>query len=43
MIPFAEHVRFEADTGEVEFEESSDLSIAVAERGAAVLGASGLA
>ena len=29
MIPFAEHVRFEAD---VEFEESSDLSIAVAER-----------
>ena len=32
MIPFAEHVRFEADTGEVEFEESSDLSIAVAER-----------
>ena len=25
-------VRFEADTGEVEFEESSDLSIAVAER-----------
>ncbi len=36
MIPFAEHVRFEADTGEVEFKESSDLSIAVAERGAAV-------
>ena len=32
MIPFAEHVRFEADTGEVEFEESSDLSIAGAER-----------
>ena len=32
MIPFAEHVRFEADTGEVAFEESSDLSIAVAER-----------
>ena len=32
MIPFAEHVRFKADTGEVEFEESSDLSIAVAER-----------
>ena len=31
MIPFAEHVRFEAGTGEVEFEESSDLSIAVAE------------
>ena len=31
-IPFAEHVRFEADTGEVAFEESSDLSIAVAER-----------
>ena len=32
MIPFAEYVRFEADTGEVKFEESSDLSIAVAER-----------
>ncbi len=32
MIPFAEHVRFEADTGEVEFEESSDLSVAVAQR-----------
>ena len=32
MIPFAEHVRFEADIGEVAFEESSDLSIAVAER-----------
>ena len=32
MIPFAEHVRFEADTDEVAFEESSDLSIAVAER-----------
>ena len=32
MIPFAEHVRFKADTGEVAFEESSDLSIAVAER-----------
>ena len=32
MIPFAEHLRFEADTGEVEFKESSDLSIAVAER-----------
>ena len=32
MIPFAEHVRFKADTGEVEFEESSDLSVAVAER-----------
>ena len=32
MIPFAEHVRFEGDTGEVDFEESSDLSIAVAER-----------
>ena len=30
MIPFAEHVRFEADTGEVEFEESSDLAIAAA-------------
>ena len=32
MIPFAEHVRFKANTGEVEFEESSDLSVAVAER-----------
>ena len=32
MIPFAKHVRFKADTGEVAFEESSDLSIAVAER-----------
>ena len=32
MIPCAEHVRFEGDTGEVDFEESSDLSIAVAER-----------
>ena len=32
MIPFAEHVRFEADTGEVEFAQSSDLAIAVAER-----------
>ena len=32
MISFAEHVRFNADTGEVEFEESSDLSVAVAER-----------
>lgn len=31
MMPFAEHVRFRADTGEVEFEESSDLSIAVAQ------------
>ena len=41
MIPFAEHVRFKADTGEVAFEESSDLSIAVAGEGAAVLGASG--
>ena len=30
MVPFAEHFRFEADTGEVEFEESADLSIAVA-------------
>ncbi len=32
MMPFAEHVRFRRDTGEVEFEESADLSIAVAER-----------
>ena len=32
MMPFAEHVRFKADTGEVEFEESADLSIAVAEK-----------
>ena len=32
MIPYAEHVRFDTDTGELEFEESSDLSIAVAER-----------
>ena len=32
MIPFAEHVRVDADTGELEVEESSDLSIAVAER-----------
>ncbi len=32
MMPFAEHFRFEADTGEVEFEESADLSIAVAEK-----------
>ena len=32
MMPFAEHVRLKADTGEVEFEESSDLSIAVAEK-----------
>ncbi len=31
MMPFAEHVRFKADTGEVEFEESAALSIAVAE------------
>ena len=32
MMPFAEHVRFKPDTGEVEFEESADLSIAVAEK-----------
>jgi hypothetical protein len=32
VMPFAEHFRFEADTGEVEFVESADLSIAVAER-----------
>ena len=31
MIPFAEHVRIDAESGEVELEESSDLSIAVAE------------
>lgn len=31
MIPFAEHVRIDADSGEVELDESSDLSIAVAE------------
>ena len=31
-IPFAERVRFNADTGEVEFDESADLSIAVAEK-----------
>ena len=32
LIPFAEQVRFNADTGETEFKESSDLSVAVAER-----------
>ena len=32
MVPFAEHVRIDADSGEVELEESSDLSVAVAER-----------
>ena len=32
MMPFAEHVRFRADTGEVEFEESAHLRIAVAEQ-----------
>lgn len=32
MMPFAEHVRCKADTGEVEFDESTDLSIAVAEK-----------
>ena len=32
MIPFAEHVEFNAATGELEFEESSALAIAVAER-----------
>jgi len=32
MMPFAEHVRLKSDTGEVEFEESADLSIAVAEK-----------
>lgn len=32
MIPFAEHVRFDADTGELELKESSALAVAVAER-----------
>ena len=32
MMPVAEHVRLKADTGEVEFEESAHLSIAVAEK-----------
>ena len=32
MVPFAEHVEFDAATGEPEFEESSALAIAVAER-----------
>ena len=32
MVPFAREVRLRADTGEVEFEESAELSIAVAER-----------
>lgn len=32
IMPFAEHVRFKEDTGEIEFEESADLSIAVAEK-----------
>ena len=32
MMPFAEHVRLKSDTGEVEFEESANLSIAVAEK-----------
>ncbi len=32
MMPFAEHVRFKADTGEVEFEEAANLSIAVSEK-----------
>ena len=32
MIPFAEQVRFNADTGEVEYTESSDLWVAVAGR-----------
>ncbi len=31
MVPFAREVRSRADTGEVEFEESAELSIAVAE------------
>ena len=31
MMPFAERVRLKADTGEVEFDESAHLSIAVAE------------
>ena len=32
MMPFAEHVRLKADTGEVEFEESAHVSIAVSEK-----------
>jgi len=32
MIPFAEHVVLSVDTGEVEFQESSDIWAAVAER-----------
>ena len=32
MMPFVEHVRLKADTGDLEFEESADLSIAVAEK-----------
>ncbi len=32
MIPFAEHVGFRADKGEVKFEESSEVWAAVAER-----------
>lgn len=32
MIRFAEQVRFNADTAEVEVKESSDLTVAVAER-----------
>ena len=32
MVPFVEHVEFDAATGELEFDESSALAIAVAER-----------
>lgn len=32
MVPFVREVRLRADTGEVEFEESAELSIAVAEK-----------
>lgn len=32
MVPFSEHVQFDAATGELEFKESSALAIAVAER-----------
>jgi len=32
LIPFAEHVRLNDDTGEVEFQESPDIWAAVAER-----------
>ena len=41
MIPFAKHVRFKADTGEVAFEEFVRLVDRGCGEGAAVLGASG--